>query len=222
MIRSQNFEPVRLERIMPALKMTEPKPGVFIYDFGQNMAGVERLTVSGRAGTDVRVRAGEILNRDGTLYTENLRTAEVTDHFLLSGNGEEELVPQFTFHGFRYIEVTGLNPGPEAIHVSALVLHTGFPFTVKLKTGNAMINKLWSNILWGQRSNFVGVPTDCPQRDERLGWSADAQVFWRAASYNAALAPFTRKFAADLRGTQVGTPYYGIYAPGTSKPQRSP
>ena len=91
------------------------------------------------------------------------------------------------------------------------------PFTAKLKTGNAMVNKLWSNILWGQRSNFVGLPTDCPQRDERLGWAADAQVFWRAASYNAALASFTRKFAGDLRGTQVGTPYYGIYAPGTAR-----
>ena len=126
------------------------------------------------------------------------------------------MIPHFTFHGFRYIEITGLKSAPEVEDVSALVLHTDFPFTAKLKTGNAMINKLWSNILWGQRSNFVGLPTDCPQRDERLGWTADAQVFWRAASYNAALAAFTRKFAADLRGTQVGTPYYGIYAPGTA------
>ncbi len=81
-----------------------------------------------------------------------------------------------------------------------------------------MINQLWSNILWGQRSNFVGLPTDCPQRDERLGWMADAQVFWRAASYNADLAAFSRKFAGDMRGTQAGTPYYGIFSPGTSKP----
>ncbi len=94
-------------------------------------------------------------------------------------------------------------------------LHTDAPFTAKLSTGSAMINQLWSNILWGQRSNFVGVPTDCPQRDERLGWMGDAQVFWRAASYNMDLAAFSRKFAADMRGTQVGTPYYGIYAPGT-------
>ena len=101
--------------------------------------------------------------------------------------------------------------------VFAQVLHTDLPFTAKLKTGNAMVNKLWSNILWGQRSNFVGLPTDCPQRDERLGWAADAQVFWRAASYNAELAAFTRKFAADLRGTQVGTPYYGIYCAGNRK-----
>lgn len=218
-IEAQDFEPIRVERTMPALKMTQPKPGVFIYDFGQNMAGVEKLSVSGPAGTDVQVRAGEILNPDGTLYTENLRTAKVTDHFILSGKGPEELVPQFTFHGFRYVEISGLKSAPNVEDVKALVLHTAFPFTAELKTGNAMINKLWSNILWGQRSNFVGVPTDCPQRDERLGWSADAQVFWRAASYNADLAPFTRKFAADLRGTQVGNPYYGIYAPGTARPQ---
>ena len=82
------------------------------------------------------------------------------------------------------------------------------------ETGSAMINKLWSNILWGQRSNFVGLPTDCPQRDERLGWMADAQVFWRAATYNMDLAAFSRKFAADMRGTQVGTPYYGIIRRG--------
>ena len=217
-IEAQDFEPIRVERSLDDPKRTEPKPGVFIYDFGQNMAGVEQLKISGPAGTDVQVRLGEILNPDGTLYTENLRTAKVTDHFLLSGNGQEELVPQFTFHGFRYLEVTGLKTALDAKDVKALVLHTDFPFTAELKTGNEMVNKLWSNILWGQRSNFVGVPTDCPQRDERLGWSADAQVFWRAASFNADLAPFTRKFAADLRGTQVGTPYYGIYAPGTARP----
>ena len=216
-VEAQAFPPIRAERTMPALKMTEPKPGVYIYDFGQNMAGVEKLSVSGPAGTDVQVRVGEVLNPNGTLYTENLRTAKATDHFILSGQGTEQLVPQFTFHGFRYVEVTGLKSAPALGDVSVLVLHTDFPFTAELKTGSEMINKLWNNVLWGQRSNFVGLPTDCPQRDERLGWMADAQVFWRAASYNADLAAFTRKFAGDERGTQVGTPYYGIIAPGTAK-----
>ena len=95
------------------------------------------------------------------------------------------------------------------------VLHTDAPFEVKLDTGSTLVDKLWNNILWGQRSNFVGVPTDCPQRDERLGWTADAQVFWRTATYNMDLAAFSRKYAADIRGTQAGTPIYGIYAPGT-------
>ncbi len=216
-VQAQEFPAIRVEMTLPAKAMTEPRPGVFIYDFGQNMAGVEKLRVSGPAGTDVKVRVGEALNPDGTLYTENLRTAKATDHFVLNGKETKELMPQFTFHGFRYIEITGLKSAPALGDVAVMVLHTDTPFTAKLKTGNEMINKLWSNILWGQRSNFVGLPTDCPQRDERLGWSADAQVFWRAASYNAALASFTRKFAADERGTQVGTPYYGIYAPGTAK-----
>ena len=102
--------------------------------------------------------------------------------------------------------------------MTALVIHTDAPLAAKTETGNAMINQLWSNILWGQRSNFVGVPTDCPQRDERLGWMGDAQVFWRTASYNMDLAAFSRKFAADMRGTQVGSPYYGIFSPGTVQP----
>jgi alpha-L-rhamnosidase len=99
--------------------------------------------------------------------------------------------------------------------MTVAVIHTDAPFDAKLKTGSTMIDKLWSNIVWGQRSNFVGVPTDCPQRDERLGWMADAQVFWRTATYNMDLAPFSRKYSADMRGTQAGTPIYGIYAPGT-------
>jgi alpha-L-rhamnosidase len=152
------------------------------------------------------------------LYTENLRTAKATDHFILAGKGVEEYEPAFTFHGFRYMEISGVAAKPRAEDVQAVVFHTDAPFTASLKTGSAMLNQLWSNILWGQRSNFVGVPTDCPQRDERLGWSADAQVFWRAASYDMDLTAFSRKFSADLRGTQVGTPMYGIFAPGTLTP----
>ncbi len=217
-IEAQDYEPIRVERTVAAKSVTEPKPGVYVYDFGQNLAGVERVRVQGPAGTDVRLRFAEILNADGTLYTDNLRTAKATDHFILSGKGVEEFTPQFTFHGYRYAEVTGLPTAPGKDAVTAVVIHTDAPFTAQFKTGSAMLNQLWSNILWGQRSNFVGVPTDCPQRDERLGWMADAQVFWRTASYNMDLAAFSRKFAGDMRGTQAGTPFYGIYAPGTSQP----
>jgi alpha-L-rhamnosidase len=217
-IEAQDFQPIRVEQTLTAKSMTEPKPGVYVYDFGQNFSGVERLRVSGPAETKIQVRFAEIVNDDGTIYTDNLRTAKATDHFILSGNGIEELTPQFTFHGFRYLEITGLAAAPSKEAVSALVFHTDAPFTARLTTGSAMINQLWSNILWGQRSNFVGIPTDCPQRDERLGWMGDAEVFWRAAAYNMNLAAFSRKFAADMRGTQVGTPYYGIYSPGTVSP----
>ncbi|MGD0730559.1 MAG: family 78 glycoside hydrolase catalytic domain [Terracidiphilus sp.] len=215
-IEAQNFAPIRVERTVEAKTITEPTPGVYVYDFGQNMSGMERLRITGPAGIDVRLRFAEILNGDGTIYTENLRTAKATDHFILDGKGSEEFTAQFTFHGFRYAELTGLPTAPGKDALSVLVIHTDAPFTAKLETGSPMINQLWSNILWGQRSNFVGLPTDCPQRDERLGWSADAQVFWRAASYNMALAAFSRKYAGDLRGTQADSPYYGYFAPGTS------
>ena len=197
--------------------MNEPKPGVFVYDMGQNFSGVERLRVEGPAGTDVRLRFAEILNADGTIYTENLRNAKATDHFILAGKGVEEFTPEFTFHGYRYVELTGLPKAPGKDAVTGLVLHTDAAITAKLETGSAMVNQLWKNILWGQRSNFLSVPTDCPQRDERLGWMADAQVFWSAAGYNMDLAAFTRKYAQDARGTQSGTPYYGIFAPGVTK-----
>jgi alpha-L-rhamnosidase len=214
-IEAQDFPPIRVERTMEAKSVHQPRLGVSVYDFGQNFSGVVRLRVQGPAGADVRLRFAEILNANGTLYTDNLRTAKATDHFILSGKGMEEFTPQFTFHGFRYAELTGLPAAPGKDAVSGLVFHTDAPFTARIETGSAMINQLWSNILWGQRSNFVGVPTDCPQRDERLGWMADAQVFWRAASFNMDLAAFSRKFSGDMRGTQAGTPYYGIYAPGT-------
>jgi alpha-L-rhamnosidase len=211
----QYFPPIRAEKTLDAKTVSNPSPGVYIFDFGQNLSGVARIRAKGSAGTDVKLRFAEVLNPDGTLYVENLRTAKATDHFLLAGKGVEEFQPTFTFHGFRYVEVSGLAGKPQLQDVKAVVFHTDAPFTATLKTGSTMLNQLWSNILWGQRSNFVGVPTDCPQRDERLGWTADAQVFWRAATYNMDLTTFSRKFGADLRGTQVGTAMYGIFAPGT-------
>lgn len=214
----QSFQPIHATEVLRPKVVTTPKPGIYIYDFGQNFAGVPRIHVQGKAGTNVQMRFGELLNPDGTLYTENLRTAKATDHFILAGNGIEEYQPSFTFHGFRYMEITGLPEAPSLGSVQAVALNTDAPITAQMKTGNAMVNQLWNNILWGQRSNFLSVPTDCPQRDERLGWAADAQVFWRTATFNMDLAAFSRKYAGDLRGTQVGTAMYGIYAPGTSKP----
>ena len=217
-ILAQDFQPIRVEKELTAKQITSPKPGVYIYDFGQNLAGVARLRVQGSAGTEVQLRFGEVLNSDGSLYVENLRTAKATDHYILAGKGVENFQPGFTYHGFRYVELTGLAAKPDLATVQAVVFHTDAPFTARLHTGNPMINQLWSNILWGQRSNFMSVPTDCPQRDERLGWTADAQVFWRTASYNMDLTQFSKKFSGDMRATQVGTPMYGIFAPGTIDP----
>jgi alpha-L-rhamnosidase len=211
----QSFEPIRAERVLEAKTLSSPSADVYIYDFAQNFAGVPVVRAEGPAGTDVKLRFGEVLNPDGSLYVENLRTAKATDHFILAGRGTEEYQPTFTFHGFRYVEMSGVKRKPALHDLTAVVFHTDAAFTANLETGSSMLNQLWSNILWGQRSNFVGVPTDCPQRDERLGWTGDAEVFWRAASYNMGLTAFSRKYAADLRRTQAGTDMYGIYAPGT-------
>ena len=213
----QSFPPIRAEDSIPAKTLTNPKPGVYIYDFGQDLAGVARFRLDGSAGSTVQLRFGERLNPDGTLYVANLRNAKATDRYTFVSTGTAEYQPFFTFHGFRYREVTGVRERPAPDAVQAIVLHTDAPQTAILKTGSPLINQLWSNILWGQRSNFIGVPTDCPQRDERLGWAADAQVFWRTASYNMDVTTFSRKYSADLRGTQNNTGMYGIYAPGTSK-----
>jgi alpha-L-rhamnosidase len=216
-ILAQFYQPIREEKVLIAKTITQPSPGIYILDFGQNMSAVPRLRVHGHRGDDIQLRFAEVLKPDGTLYTDNLRTAKVTDHYILSGVGAvEQWQPLFTFHGFRYAEITGLHYTPTTDALQAVVLHTDAPFTAHFSSSDPMINQLWSNILWGQRSNFVGLPTDCPQRDERLGWSADAQVFWRTAAYNMDLDAFSRKFSADLLGTQAGTPMYGIYAPGVT------
>ena len=185
--------------------MTSPAPGVYIFDLGQNMVGSERLRVSGPAGSKIQLRFGEVLKPSGELYTDNLRTAEVTDTYILRGGAPEIFEPHFTFHGFRYIELTGYPGTPPSDAVEGVVFHTDAPFTMQFHTASAMVNQLWSNILWGQRGNFLSVPTDCPQRDERLGWMGDAEVFWRTASYDANLAAFSRKFTADIRDAQASS-----------------
>jgi alpha-L-rhamnosidase len=202
---AQDFQPIRTNETLKPKAVTNPKPGVYVFDLGQNMVGWARLHVAGKAGTKVQIRFGEVLKPNGELYTENLRTAEATDTYTLRGKGSESYEPHFTFHGFRYIELTGYPGTPTRDAVEGIVFYTAAPFTIQFKTGNETVNQLWSNILWGQRGNFLSVPTDCPQRDERLGWMGDAEVFWRTASFNANLAAFSHKFATDIRDAQSST-----------------
>ena len=202
---AQNFQPIRVNEILKPKTVTNPTPGVYIFDLGQNMVGWARLHVSGKAGTKVQIRFGEVLKPNGELYTENLRTAEATDTYILRGKGSESFEPHFTFHGFRYVELTGYPGTPSQDAVEGVVFYTAAPFTIQFSTGNQIVNQLWSNILWGQRGNFLSVPTDCPQRDERLGWMGDAEVFWRTASFNANLAAFSHKFTTDIRDAQSPT-----------------
>ncbi|WP_405392806.1 glycoside hydrolase family 78 protein [Streptomyces sp. NBC_01102] len=203
----------RVERELTAREVTEPEPGVFVFDLGQNMVGTPRLTVSGPAGTKVRLRHAEVLNPDGTLYTANLRTARATDTYTLKGGGRETYEPRFTFHGFRYVEVTGYpgRPGPDA--VVGRVIHTSAPFTMDFTTDVPMLNQLHSNITWGQRGNFLSIPTDTPARDERLGWTGDINVFAPTAAYTMESARFLSKWLFDLRDDQVADGAFPNVAP---------
>jgi alpha-L-rhamnosidase len=200
---AEDYQPIRFQETLPAKTVNNPAPGVYIFDLGQNMVGWERLRVSGPAGSKVQLRFGEVLKPNGELYTDNLRSADATDTYILRGGAPEIFEPHFTFHGFRYIEVTGYPGMPARDAVEGVVFYTAAPFTMQFHTANKMVDQLWSNILWGQRGNFLSVPTDCPQRDERLGWMGDAEVFWRTASFDANLAAFSHKFTADIRDAQV-------------------
>lgn len=195
----QQNEPVRvIEEIKPISISTAPN-GETVVDFGQNLAGLVCLSVKGKRGQTVTIRHAEVLEKDGNLYTTNLRTAKATDTFVLAG-GEQVLLPKFTFHGFRYAGITGAEVREN--NIVALVLHSDLRRTGYLKTDNKSINKLLENIVWGQRGNFLDVPTDCPQRDERLGWTGDAHVFCGTAMLEYDVRRFFKKWLRDLRAEQ--------------------
>jgi alpha-L-rhamnosidase len=200
---AQADPPVQVERELTPVKVTEPKPGVHVFDLGQNMVGTVRLRVAGTKGRTVTIRHAEVLNEDGSIYTDNLRTAKATDTYTLRGGGTETYTPRFTFHGFRYVELTGYPGTPAKDAVVGRVMHTAAPFTLSFTTDVPMLNRLQHNITWGQRGNFLSVPTDTPARDERLGWSGDINVFARTAAYNMESARFLSKWMGDVRDTQL-------------------
>ncbi len=201
-----------IETIDP-VSVNEIKPGVFIYDLGQNISGWTRLRIRGPAGTKITLRHGERLNPDGTLYTENLRRAKATDVYVLRGDGEELWEPRFTFHGFQYIELTGLPGMPGEGAVTGCVIHSATSPAGRFECSHAGINRLWLNGLWSQKGNFLSVPTDCPQRDERLGWMGDAQVFLRTATYNMDVAAFFTKWMIDVEDAQTADGIFPDTAP---------
>jgi alpha-L-rhamnosidase len=201
-------EPVRVvQNLKP--KTVNRAGDAYIFDMGQNMVGWVKLSVTGLAGTKIRLRFAEILNPDGSIYTDNLRNANQTDVFYLRGPGgaggtrEEVFEPHFTFHGFRYVEVSGYPRTPELNSITGVVVSSMHTVTSKLSTSSDLVNHMWSVGIWGQRGNFLSVPTDCPQRDERLGWMGDAEVFWRTGSYNADIAAFGHKWLRDVNDGQL-------------------
>ncbi|HUU28044.1 MAG TPA: glycoside hydrolase family 78 protein [archaeon] len=199
---AQMSQPVQVTEHLAPVAVTEPQKGVYVFDLRQNIAGRVRLKVKGERGTKVTLRFAERLNPDGTIYTTNLRAAKCTDQYILKGGEEEIFEPRFTFHGFQYVELTGFPGVPGADAVTGCVLHSTTPPVGKFECSNQMVNRLWRNITWGQRGNFISIPTDCPQRDERLGWMGDAQIFVRTATFNMDVAAFFTKWMVDVEDAQ--------------------
>ncbi len=195
------------------LTIKEAPKGAYIYDLGQNMVGWVRLKVKGKAGTSVRLRFAEMLNPDGSIYVTNLRGARATDTYTLKGEGTEEYEPYFTFHGFRYVEVTGYPSVPTKDAITGVVVTSAFTHNGEFACSNPMVMKLQHNILWGQMGNYLEVPTDCPQRDERLGWMGDAQVFIRTACFNTDVSTFMTKWVQDVREAQAKNGGYSDVSP---------
>jgi alpha-L-rhamnosidase len=214
-LEAQVMEPVRQLLELKPKTLAEPKPGCWVYDLGQNMVGVVRLQVSAPAGTRVTLRHAEMLNPDGTLYTKNLRGAPSIDHYICHGDGVEIWQPRFTFHGFRYVEISGLASRPDTNAVTGIVIGSDTPQTGEFACSDARINQLQSNIQWGRRGNYISVPTDCPQRDERLGWMGDAEVFIRTATYNADVAAFFTKWLVDVDDGQTPAGSFSDVSPNT-------
>lgn len=191
-----------IEEIKPIKILTTPK-GETVFDMGQNMVGWVKLTVNGKKGDRVTLKFAEVLDKDGNFYTDNLRKAKSTDVYILKGEGEEVFEPHFTFHGFRFLKLEGLPDQPTLNQVTGIVIHSDMTPTGSFTCSDPMINQLQHNIQWGQKGNFLDIPTDCPQRDERLGWTGDAQVFSMTAAFNFDVAPFYTKWMRDVAADQL-------------------
>lgn len=199
---SQMMPPVRVtERLRP--KSVKPQPsGAFVFDFGQNFSGWVRLSVEGLKGTEVRLRHAELLHEDGSINVGSNENAEATDVYVLRGGGPEVFEPRFTYHGFRYVEVTGYPGQPGIGALEGCFVHSDVPRTGSFRCSNDLLNRIHQNVLWGQLSNLMSIPTDCPQRDERHGWLGDAHLSAEEAVFNFDMAAFYSKFLEDIRLAQ--------------------
>jgi len=191
----------KIQEIKPVKIFRTPK-GNLVVDMGQNMVGWLKLKVSGNKGTVVTLRHAEVMDEFGEFYTTNLRAAKCQLTYILAGTGEELYEPRFTFMGFRFVEVTGFPGDLTTDNLTGVVVHSDMSVTGSYECSNPLINQLQHNIQWGQKGNFVDVPTDCPQRDERLGWTGDAQAFSRTAAYNMDVSSFFTKWLKDVATDQ--------------------
>ena len=188
--------------------------GKWVFDFGQNMVGKVRLTTTGNNGAPITLKHAEILHADGSIAQENLRSAKATDVFTpVATGGAQTYEPRFTYHGFRYVELTGFAGTPTTATLTGLVEGSDNEASSTFETSSAMLNKLQQNIIWGQRGNFFSVPTDTPARDERLGWTGDINVFAPTAAFNMYSEEFLRKWMTDMRDAQHANGAYPEVAP---------
>jgi alpha-L-rhamnosidase len=194
--------PVRKHEQFKALKVFKTPAGETVVDFGQNLVGWVMLKAKGAAGTKITLSHAEVLTKEGNFYTVNLRSAKAQDTYILKENTEQVFEPHFTFQGFRYVKVEGYPGELKTEDLTAVAVYSDMETTGKFSTSNAMLNQLQHNIQWGQKGNFVDVPTDCPQRDERLGWTGDAQAFANTAAYNMDVAGFFTKWLKDVKTDQ--------------------
>jgi alpha-L-rhamnosidase len=196
-------EPVRKHETFKALKIITTPTGEKVIDFGQNLVGWVVLKATGKSGDKITISHAEVLDKEGNFYTTNLRMAKAQDNYILKGDGEETFEPHFTWHGFRYVKVEGYPGDLKLENFTAVTLYSDMEPTGTFSSSNPLINQLQHNIQWGQKGNFLDVPTDCPQRDERLGWTGDAQAFSRTASFNMNVNSFMAKWLRDLEADQV-------------------
>ena len=201
LIASEGSPVRKIQEIKPVKIFRTPK-GKLIVDMGQNMVGWLRLKVTGPKGTVVTYRHAEVMDKYGEFYTTNLRAAKCELNYTLAGTGEEIYEPRFTFMGFRFVEVTGFPGELTTDNLTGIVVHSDMPVTGSYECSNPLLNQLQHNIQWGQKGNFVDVPTDCPQRDERLGWTGDAQAFCRTAAFNMDVSAFFTKWLKDVAADQ--------------------
>jgi len=201
-LSAQMMPPIRVVDTIVPLKMSNPKTGAYVFDMGQNFSGWARLRVSGPVGTVVKMRFAEMLYDDGMLNQENLRSARAEDTYILKGQGEEVYEPRFTYHGFRYVELTGFPAVPTAETIRGRVVHSSVRQAGSFACSNPILNGLQRIIVWGQKTNLHSIPTDCSQRDERMGWMGDAQGTAEEAMMNFDMAAFYTNFIRDIRDVQ--------------------
>lgn len=199
----QDGEEIREQEIFAPVRIFTTPKGERVLDFGQNITGYVRFSVCGNAGDKVSLSHAEVLDKEGNFYTDNLRAAKCKIEYTLSGKGKETYQPHFTFQGFRFIRIDDYPGEPDMRDFRAVEVHSSMKRTGSFRCSDERLNRLYHNIIWGQKDNFLDVPTDCPQRDERLGWTGDAQVFCRTAAYNFDVERFFIKWLADLAADQL-------------------